>query len=240
MDQIANPAVPNGRTHAANAVSMIVQRIEASIADGSWKPGFQLPTERVLEIEFGVARNTLRKGLKRLEDAGKIVRHVGRGSFVADIPANAPSEAQHLLDTVVGSSPAEVMEVRLILEPWAASLAATRATAGDLAHMRHCLSSAALAVDVPEFELWDGKLHEYIVASAKNELLAGLYKAINMARHQPEWVKLKQRTLTPERRAIYHAQHGEIVEALGERDADKATDLIRMHLLSVRMSLVGF
>jgi len=241
MDQLTILAQPGDRVRAANAVSAIVERIEANIADGTWGPGSRLPTERELEEEFGVARNTLRKGLKRMEDDGKIVRHVGRGSFVAEAREAEPnSDAQNLLNRVIGSSPAEVMEVRLVLEPWAASLAATRATVGDIAQMRHCLASAEAAADVPEFEIWDGKLHECIIASAKNELLAGLYEAINMARHQPEWMKLKQRTVTPERRATYQAQHSEIVEAFGERDAERTAELIRAHLLAVRMALVGF
>lgn len=240
MDQPTAFAFPGDRVRAANAVSAIVDRIEANIANGTWGPGSRLPTERELEEEFGVARNTLRKGLKRLENTGKIIRHVGRGSFVADATPAEPTDAQHLLNRVIGSSPAEVMEIRLVLEPWAASIAAIRATAGDIAQMRHCLVSAEAALDVPEFEIWDGKLHEVIIASAKNELLAGLYEAINMARHQPEWMKLKQRTVTPERRATYQAQHGEIVEALGERDADRAAELVRIHLLAVRISLVGF
>lgn len=241
MDQLSTFPQPGDRVRAANAVSAIVERIEANIANGTWGPGSRLPTERELEEEFGVARNTLRKGLKRMEDEGKIVRQIGRGSFVAEVSNSEPtSDAQNLLNRVVGSSPAEVMEVRLVLEPWAASLAATRATAGDIAHMRHCLVAAEAAPDVPEFEIWDGKLHECIIASAKNELLAGLYEAINMARHQPEWMKLKERTVTPDRRATYQAQHAEIVEAFGERDAKKAADLIRSHLMTVRMALVGF
>ncbi|MDT7532029.1 FCD domain-containing protein [Sphingobium sp. SA2] len=224
---------------AAEAVAQIVERIETRIAEGTWQPGFRLPTERELEEEFGVARNTLRKGLKTLEDQGKIVRHIGRGSFVAEARPQMVSDAQALLDRVIGSSPAEVMEVRLVLEPWAASLSATRATSADLAAMRECFERAEASVDIPEFEIWDGRLHEVIIASAKNELLSGLYEAINMARHQPEWMKLKERTVTPDRRQTYQKQHGAIVEALGERDAAKAADLIKAHLLAVRMSLVG-
>lgn len=229
----------HARSRAADAVGAIVERIEANIADGTWSPGARLPTERDLEIEFGVARNTLRKGLKRLEDAGEIVRHVGRGSFVAERPRSDPA-GPSLLDRVMGSSPAEVMEVRLQLEPWAASLAAARATASDLAQMRECLVAGEEAADVPTFEIWDGRLHECIIAAAKNDLLGALYEAINLARHQPEWMNLKKRTVTPERRATYQAQHRAIVGALGDRDAGTAADLIREHLLAVRMALVGF
>lgn len=235
------PVVPTHvRARAAEAVSQIVDRIESRIADGTWQAGSRLPTERELEEEFGVARNTLRKGLKALEDQGKIVRHIGRGSFVADVQTRPVSDGQALLDRVIGASPAEVMEVRLVLEPWAASLSATRASSADIALMRECLDRAEAAPNVPEFEIWDGRLHEVIIASAKNELLSGLYEAINMARHQPEWMKLKERTVTPDRRDTYQHQHRGMVEALGERDAARAADLIKEHLLAVRMSLVGY
>jgi DNA-binding FadR family transcriptional regulator len=225
---------------ASDAVSAVVSRFEANIEDGTWKPGFRLPTERELEIELGVARNTLRKGLKRLEAEGRIVRQIGRGSFVSDRVSHGGSKAQNILDRVLGSSPAEVMEIRLVLEPWAGSLAATRATTADLAVMRDCLVQAKAATDIPGFEVWDGKLHEVLIAAAKNELLAGLYEGINMARVQPEWMKLKERTVTPDRRQMFQHHHEEIVEAVCDRDPDLAAERLRVHLLAVRQSLVGF
>jgi DNA-binding FadR family transcriptional regulator len=238
MDQEIPSPMPSSRTRAGHILADLIGRIQRSIDDGTWPAGHKLPTERELEGAFGVARNTVRRGLKQLEDAGKIVRHVGRGSFVAE-PAKPPQVAG-LLERVIGASPSEVMEVRLLLEPWAASLAATRATVADLATMRDCLANAAASIDVPEFEVWDGKLHEVIIASAKNGLLTSLYEAINAARHQPEWMKLKLRTVTDERRANYQTQHLAIVDALHERDAALAADLIRDHLLEVRGALLGF
>lgn len=237
MDRNTSPQVFSLRARTYDRLATLVERIERNIADGSWAPGYKLPTERVLEVEFGVARNTLRKGLKTLEDAGKIVRQVGRGSFVAASPgvmANQPS----LLERVIGASPAEVMEVRLLLEPWAASIASVRATASDLTKMRECLEKALAAPDIPTFEVWDSELHGAIIAAAKNDLLETLYEAINAARHQPEWMKLKSRIVTDERRKVYQSQHYGIVEALYERDAAKATDLMRDHLFSVRDDLL--
>jgi GntR family transcriptional repressor for pyruvate dehydrogenase complex len=226
------------RSHAAGAVGSLIESMKSNIASGEWQPGFRLPTERELEIEFGVARNTIRKGLKKLEDAGQIVRHVGRGSFVAD-RTPAVEEASSLLSRVVGSSPAEVMEIRLAIEPWATSLAASRGTSADLASLRECVDEAEAAPDVPTFETWDGKLHERIIAATKNELLKGLYEAINLARNQPEWMKLKERTVTRERRDLYQRQHRAIVGALLDRDAETAGRLMREHLSDVRVALVG-
>jgi GntR family transcriptional regulator, transcriptional repressor for pyruvate dehydrogenase complex len=230
--------VTNMRVRASDAVGTIVETIERNIQEGVWLPGHRLPTERELEVELGVARNTIRKSLKKLEEAGKIVRQIGRGSFVSE-HVEEQNALTPLLDRVLGSSPSEVMEIRLILEPWAAGLAATRATSADLVQMRNCIAQAAVAPDVPTFEKWDGELHQAIISSAKNGLLAGLYEAINTVRHQPEWMKLKERTVTDERRAAYHKQHGEIVDALAERDPDSAARLIREHLVAVRISLLG-
>ncbi|OYW47983.1 MAG: GntR family transcriptional regulator [Novosphingobium sp. 28-62-57] len=240
MDQISSQpdASANPRMRKSDAVAAIIETIESNIEQGLWKPGFRLPTERELELRLGVARNTLRKSLKKLEEDGKIVRQIGRGSFVAE-PATSNNVMTSLLNQVLGSSPSEVMEIRLVLEPWAAGLAATRATAADLMQMRDCIAHAAGAPDVPTFEKWDGELHQTIISSAKNGLLAGLYEAINTVRHQPEWMKLKQRTVTDDRRAAYHRQHGEIVDALAERDPEKAARLIRDHLIAVRISLLG-
>lgn len=228
----------SGRARAANVIAALLEQIERNIASGEWPAGHKLPTERELEEQFGVARNTVRKGLKKLETTGKIVRHVGRGSFVAETPAT-PTPTSDLLERVTGASPAEVMEIRLVLEPWAASIAATRATVADLNIMRECLARAVASIDVPEFEIWDGRLHEVIIAAAKNDLLTSLYEAINAARHQPEWMKLKLRTVTLERRAAYQRQHEAIVNALSERDALRASDLIRDHLSAVRSALLG-
>lgn len=187
----------------------MMAEIERSIASGAWAPGTKLPTERELEAQFGFARNTLRKSLRRLEAEGKIVRHVGRGSFVAPVRANVIGTNEATLgQRLAGASPAEVMEVRLIIEPHAAELAATRANADDFKRIGQCLQECERAPDVMGFEHWDGMLHLAIIAATKNSLLETLCGAINEVRNQPEWTNLKQRSVTPERRKLYQVISG--------------------------------
>lgn len=226
---------PNARRRAAQSVESACATIERNIAVGLWKPGHRLPAERELEEQLGVARNTLRKGLKRLESEGKIVRYVGRGTFVAEMQ---PAPPKSLFERVSGCSPAEVMEVRLMLEPRAAELAAARASQAELQMLDECLRSAKIAADLRTFEHWDGLLHKTIIQAAKNELLAGLYEAINLIRNQPEWTKLKERTVTAKRRETYQLQHVELVRALTERDSRAARQKMEAHLLAVRGNLL--
>jgi DNA-binding FadR family transcriptional regulator len=74
----------NTRENSYTQTRAIRANITGSIAAGDWQPGDRLPTERVLAAEYGIARNTVRALLHELEREGAIVRHVGKGSFVAD------------------------------------------------------------------------------------------------------------------------------------------------------------
>jgi DNA-binding FadR family transcriptional regulator len=131
------------------------------------------------------------------------------------------------------------MEIRILIEPSVIELAATRATAGDLAEMEEYLRRGEAAETVAEFEHWDGKLHVKILETARNQPLTDIYQAINGARRQAEWGTLKERILTPERRRAAQDQHGRIVAALRQRDAVKARTEMRAHLIHVRDSLLG-
>lgn len=232
----------NVREKAASGTAALTEFIERNIAEGIWHAGTKLPTERVLERQFGVSRNTLRKSLKRLEEQGKITRHVGRGSFVADtagVGMTPPAELSGLAWRIQGASPVEVMEVRLMIEPLAAELAAVRATAEDLQRLDDCLWHCEHAGDVPEFEYWDGMLHVAIVSAAKNGMLSAVYEAINNLRGQAEWQRLKERSVTPERRGLYGDQHRRIVQYLKDRDGEQARAELQRHLAQVRANLFG-
>jgi GntR family transcriptional regulator, transcriptional repressor for pyruvate dehydrogenase complex len=227
----------NVRVRARDAVQAIAEMFEVNIASGIWQPGARLPTERDLAAQYGLSRNTLRICLDKLEASGRIVRHVGRGAFVAPPSRNATSADP--LAHFKQCSPADVMEVRLMLEPRAAELAATRASTTDLKTMIHCLLSAVESSSISDFEHWDGMLHKTIIRAARNELLSSLYETINIVRNQPEWAKLKELTVTIERRQKYQSSHGRIVEALQDRNAQRARDEMQAHLLEVRANLLG-
>jgi DNA-binding FadR family transcriptional regulator len=57
----------------------------------------------------------------------------------------------------------------------------------DLAAMETCLKGCEDARSVAEFEEWNGRLHQTIVAAARNRLLSDIYDAINGVRRSTEW-----------------------------------------------------
>lgn len=74
---------------AAAARPLPYETVKASlrqrIADGGWRPGVRLPSERELVQQFGCARMTVHRALRELEDEGLIERRQGSGSYVAEL-----------------------------------------------------------------------------------------------------------------------------------------------------------
>lgn len=196
----------------------------------------RLPTERRLASQLGVTRSALRRALSVLEADGKIWRHVGRGTFTGPRPA---AERSTLTLVARQTSPAEVMQVRLIIEPETAALAARRATVAQIEHMAACVRKSRATTDVATYELWDSNLHRTIAEAAGNLLLLALFDAVNAIREENIWGNLKKKTLTRQRQNIYSRQHESIVKAISTRNSQEAQRNMRAHLETVSRDLTG-
>ncbi|NJC84011.1 FadR family transcriptional regulator [Planosporangium mesophilum] len=201
--------------------------------DGSFGPGSKLPTERALVERLAAPRSAIRRALEILERDGVVVRHVGRGTFLTEAAVEAARAAP------ADTSPAEIMQVRLVLEPPVAALAARVATQADLERISQCLERGGDSDEFEAFERWDGKLHRAIAEAAHNGLLMNMFDVMNTARQLPVWGSLKRRTSSTERRRCYHAEHTTIVDALRDRDPDGAQAAMRRHLENVADNLLG-
>lgn len=213
----------------------IVEHIEQLIKSGAWHPGRRLPPERELCVTFDVARNTLRKCLEELEERGTLIRDGARTRLVAD-PVRAVVDP--LLARMALTSPVEVLEIRMILEPPVAALAAARASGHDLQVLDEILRKSLAATTIAEFEVFDAQLHQAIFDAAKNALLSEHCRSLAQIRNQPKWQQLKQKSVTTLRRALYNRQHQAIIEALQQRDASDAEERMREHLRAVRESML--
>jgi DNA-binding FadR family transcriptional regulator len=218
---------PGGRG-AEQVAADILRRIDS----GEWPDGYRVPPERELAATYGLARNTVRRALLALDD--RLVRIVGRGTYVRGGP---PPDGLAGAERLKQASPADLMEVRLIIEPQAAALAARRASAEELAAIEALLARSLAARGIAAFETWDAALHLAIFRATKNALLIDYCEAINAARHQPHWHRLKQKSATEERRRQYDADHEAIVAALLRRDAEAARRLQHRHLTRVSANL---
>ncbi len=208
------------------------------ITQGILVPGQKLPTERALAERYKVPRSATRKILSGLETTGYITRAVGSGTFVADPALRNPVELPPINEAHV--SPAQIMEARLLFEPGLAELAVTNATPADFTRFEFCLERSEAARTIEEFDLWDRALHQAIAIATHNTLVIRFFDMIHTLRQQAEWGKLKQRSLTPERRQATRREHQDLVKAILDRDPDLARKTLAAHLRNVRANLLGY
>jgi DNA-binding FadR family transcriptional regulator len=217
-----------------SATALLRHDLLQQLESGAWRTsGGRLPTERELAERYQVSRTTVRKVLAELKEQGLIQQTVGSGTYLADMV----TATQHPARSV---SPAELMEARLALEPAVMDMAVRNATSADFDRMEACCRNAEAAPTLEEFEHWDGALHEAIAAAAHNSFISRVFGLIQQVREQGDWGQLKKRSVTPERRLLYQAEHRQLVQALRERDLERARALTLEHLLHVRQNLLGY
>jgi DNA-binding FadR family transcriptional regulator len=185
---------------------------------------------------FGVARTTVRRAVGLLEASGTVVRQVGRGTFLSAANGNTLAAAVARME---GTSPADMMEIRQLLEPAAAAFAATNASLSELNAVKEAHEAARRALDMPSFEDCDAEFHHRIFACSRNEFLKEIHNLMRILRNQAPWFEMKRRSFSEERRLTYCSEHQRIVDALMSRDPEGARQAMLAHLQTVERNLLG-
>ena len=226
------------------AGEMVASHLRRQIIRGELKEGDQLPPESVLMEKFGVSRPTLREAFRILEAEGAItVRRGVRGGARVQVPEVGVA-ARHvgLLLQYRGALLSDVYEVRAILEPAAARMAARRRTSADLARLQEVLDRQSQSTEDPGTSFAaDAEFHRLIVELSRNETLQVLSAMVsNIIRegdrayaeshdwqHEQELVKIALRA------------HARLVELIRKRSGEEAEELWRKHLAESAKVVLG-
>ena len=215
------------------SADIIAQRLRDAIFTGTYANGERLPAERDLAEHFGASRGTVREALKRLEDQQLLVRKIGSGTFVHH------SGDESAIDIADKTSPLELIEVRISLEPAICRLAAVNATRRDLFDLEETMRKLEAAEDREAFSQADEAFHMALAECTHNPLLVWLYRQTNEVRAHDQWGLMKRKILSRDNITAYNAQHRQILEALRSRDVDQAVSSIKLHLEKARQDLLG-
>jgi GntR family transcriptional repressor for pyruvate dehydrogenase complex len=210
----------------------IVQQIEESILENRMKPGDQLPPERELALQFGVSRTAVREAMKALREKGLVEAYSGRGTFVIDGTSQAIRESlDRMMKIGQPGNQAQLVEVREILEPDIAALAAARADEQHLATMREAIAVMDRTPRDPDAYIEaDLDFHLSLAEAVDNPFILSLLDSIvGLLREQR--MKIFSVEGGPER-GQYH--HKRILEAIERHDPDAAREAMRAHLRQVR------
>jgi DNA-binding FadR family transcriptional regulator len=216
------------RRKADGATNAIGQRI----VDGRLLAGELLPTEAQLGLEFGMSRASLREGLRALAAKGLVESRTRRGTIVCpktswDIldpdvlvwMAHAPPDYEYLM---------ALLEMRSVIEPAAARLAAQRASPRQIVDIERFYGAmaAALPNDVEACCQHDLALHEGIIGAAGNIFLSRFAGVIRVA-------LLSLFRISANARESYTnslAEHWAVVEAIRRRSPGDAERAMRVLL----------
>jgi DNA-binding GntR family transcriptional regulator len=195
----------------ANLPSHVQATLQEAILNGALAPGERLMVDDVA-AHFGVSKIPVREALRALEADGWVMSQPRRGTYVRPL---SPEELR------------ETFEMRCLLEPHSARLAAERRTDAQLHELKELLGQSAQALkegDVVRVTAINSRFHSVMASAAGNSMLAeSIAKLELQLRRYFVAVDWNQR-----RESM--AQHTAIYEALRERDAAKAERLTLDHI----------
>jgi len=208
----------------------IYEQIKGLIISGKLKPGEKLPPERELAASIGVSRPSLREALQKLEAKGFLEQIQGDGTYVKSATSDS---FDGFLEEFAKKDNAifDLMEVRRILETWAAYTAAERATDKEIAQMQEYLNEMKDAKDYGQIGyIPDANFHSTISYATHNVLL------IHIMNNIYEWIEkvsfeVRSRMYTDEKshEELFN-QHSAIFNAIREGKPLAAYNAMNLHM----------
>ena len=198
----------------------IVEDLKAGIASGTLKPA-----ERLVEVHlskvFGVTRSKIREALKKLEQDGFVTIIPNVGASVAEF---SQRDIEHFYDLM---SVLEGLAVRVIT-PFV--------TEEHLKRIKALVDKVEAARTATQFYELNNQLHSFLIALSEND---HLIKLVDNFMFKIRCLNL-QCLFSPGQMAAGVKEHRKIFEAMKERKAVKAEQLMRNHLLCAKNRLIKF
>uniref|UniRef100_Q0HSY1 Transcriptional regulator, GntR family n=1 Tax=Shewanella sp. (strain MR-7) TaxID=60481 RepID=Q0HSY1_SHESR len=223
-DDILNTFKPVKQLRASTEVG---QQLKEAIIDGRYKAGDKLPSERELIELFMVSRTVVREAVKILEASGLVEIRQGAmgGAFVKQVDYERLSDACRDLLTMGKMSLPEIVQVRMLLEPQVARLAAKNCTAEQAARLHDANQHENDTLEYPDTVYLRSQVHFVLAEICGNRCLEAISKSLLLL--------LRRNTLTlkPPTDEIHPSgSHDKLVQAVVNGDEDRAEAEMRAHL----------
>lgn len=212
----------------------IVAQIQRRIERGELNPGDQLPPERALAEQLRVSRASVREALRSLELLGVTESRPGGGTFIRQV---SPDDLLRPLAALTKAHDLhEILEVRELLEPPLAALAAERATPADVVDLHRILEQQEDKLAAGEsYVEEDTQFHYTVARAAKNDLVLRMLHVIwdALRASREEWLQ------SPTRARSSLDGHRALLRAIEARNSDAARAASREHLTHVGTGLLA-
>lgn len=213
----------------------IVQQFHSLIRQGVLQHGTRLPSERLLAEQFNVSRSSVREAIRSLELQGLVVSRRGSGTF---INTEAIESVVALLASTLSTGSEtlkEIFEMRHLLEPQIAAVAATRADQDEVLRMAEILEEQQQQLARGETGVdADTAFHFALASATHNSALIKVVSAVEDILRLSRDRSLQE----PGRAERSLASHHQILEKVRTGDADGARQAMEYHLTSVEPSVL--
>ena len=219
----------------ASVTDEAIDKIRQMIVNGSLRPGDRLPKENDLAAQLGLSRNSLREAVRALSLVRVLEVRQGDGTFVTSLEPDLLLESTGFLTHLFGDKTVlELFEVRRLLEPAAAALAAVRMDDQARELVRRELDRMIAADTVEELVEADAAFHAVIARASGNAVLRSLLEVLSTRTMRTRiWRGWKDEdTLQTSR-----ADHSRIYDALVRRDPELARTMAAAHVANVELWL---
>jgi len=227
-----SPKITYRAVKTSRLYEQIVQQVERSILKGQLKPGDQLPAERDLAQSFGVSRTAVREAVNALREKGLVEAYTGRGTFVTNGTSQSIRHSLNLITKISQDDGSlHLAELRRILEPEIAALAAPRIDEQLLSTMREAVATMDGGLhNRGKYIEADLDFHLALAEAADNPLILALIDSIvELLREQRSSIfDVKG---GPQRGQFHHKR---ILKAVETRDPEAARKAMRDHLNQVQ------
>ena len=215
---------------------MVVRRILDMVKSGALKAGEALPPERDLAASWNVSRPSVREAMRGLAVLGVVRTRQGGGAYISDLGGEALLGPLQFYLSLEEMNIRELYDARSLIEGDVARLAAVNISAADLARLEGLwVAQRDTLADAMLFRLSDFAFHEVIWTGAGNAFLKRIGESLNI-------LGLEFRKRASEVPGVLEQSlqdHRLLLDALQDRDPQRAAEAAHAHMKNVYQSTVG-
>jgi GntR family transcriptional repressor for pyruvate dehydrogenase complex len=243
-----SPATPRPENRAAaveglfttivlseTASQTVLRQIVALLLSGRLRPGDRLPPERKLAASLKISRPTVREALSALGLLGVVEQHQGRGTFLVESMDRLPLEPYLYRLLLNRGTIDELMEVRQLLEPRIAALAAERASPEACDELKEAFEAfeqeAVSGADVQSEAAAGTDFHEALARATGNATLVLLVHSL------ADLMSAAGHVLNEQEYGVSLKAHRDLLRAVLNHDPVRAERVMTRHLHDVAARL---
>lgn len=211
-----------------NAHGRLLEQLGERVVRGTWSPGDAIPPEPLLCAEFGVSRTVVREAVKSLVAKGLVSTGPKVGTRVM------PAQEWNWFDgdVVRWQSQAgltrdflrDLNDLRRVIEPAAARLAAERGTLRHIREIREAFDGMRVAVEEGgDYVASDLRFHQALLRASRNRMIAQMGKAIGTLLRASFEISTAREGATAASLPLHRA----VLDAIAARDPRRAESAMR-------------